>query len=76
MNCPVNYDHLISQGNLILEYYSDKFNSFCQWYQIEKDGDTFEVLALSSKKEIIAVYNQDNLIFLIRGEELNKKLLI
>ncbi len=64
MCCPLTYQRVITQGNLVLKYFSKTINSSCCWYAFKEANIAFEVLTSSDKQEIIAVYKDGNLVYL------------
>lgn len=64
MDCPVKYKSVITQGNLVLKYFSNAMNGSCCWYALKQNQASFEVLTSSDKQEIIAVYQDGQLVYL------------
>lgn len=64
MECPLKYQSVITQGNLVLKYFSNAMNGSCCWYALKQDQASFEVLTSSDKQEIVAVYQDGQLVYI------------
>ncbi|AZR74228.1 hypothetical protein BBF96_12965 [Anoxybacter fermentans] len=64
MDCPLSYQNVIKNGNLVLKYFSKTVNGSCCWYALKQDETAFEVLTFSDRQEIIAVYQNGHLVYL------------
>ena len=68
-HCPLSYNTVITNGNLVLKYFSKTVNGSCCWYALKQKGIAYEILTFSDKQEIIAIYKRGTLVYL------NKELL-